>query len=43
VTDSALGDTAEHIASHFVAAKIKHFPSKNLAEAKEWILADSRG
>ena len=43
VTDSALGDAAEHIASHFVSAKIKHFQSKNLAEAKAWILAHSRG
>jgi hypothetical protein len=43
VTDSALGDAAEHIAAHFVSAKIKHFQSKNLAEAKAWILADSRG
>jgi hypothetical protein len=41
VTDSALGDAAEHIASHLVSAKIKHFPSKNLLEAKAWILADS--
>jgi hypothetical protein len=43
VTDSALGDAAEHIASHFVSAKIKHFQSKNLAEAKAWILAAPRG
>jgi len=43
VTDSALGDAAEHIASHFVSAKIKHFPSKNFAEAKAWILAHPRG
>jgi len=43
VTDSTLGDAAEHIASHFVSAKIKHFQSENLAEAKAWILADSRG
>jgi hypothetical protein len=43
VTDSALGDAAEHIAAHFVSAKIKHFQSKNLAEAKAWILADPRG
>jgi hypothetical protein len=43
VTDSALGDAAEHIASHFVSAKIKHFPSKNLAEAKAWILVAPKG
>ena len=27
VTDSPFGDAAEHIASHFVAAEIKHFPA----------------
>ena len=27
VTDSALGDVAEHLASHFVSAEIKHFPA----------------
>jgi hypothetical protein len=43
VTDSALGDVAEHIASHFVSAKIKHFQSKDLEKAKAWILADPRG
>jgi hypothetical protein len=43
VTDSALGDAAEHIASHFVSAKIKHFQSKDLAEAKAWILVASKG
>ena len=43
VTDSALGDAAEHIASHFVSAKIKHFQPENLSEAKAWILAHSRG
>lgn len=43
VTDSALGDAAEHIAAHFVSAKIKHFQSKNFAEAKAWILADTKG
>jgi SpoIIAA-like len=26
VTDSALGDVAEHLTSHFVSAEIKHFP-----------------
>ena len=43
VTDSSLGDAAEHIASHFVSAKIKHFQSKNLAEAKAWILVAPKG
>jgi len=37
VTDSSLGEAAEHIASHFVAAKIKHFPAGQLDEAKTWV------
>lgn len=37
VTDSHLGDAAEHIASHFVAAEIKHFPAGEVAEATAWI------
>ena len=37
VTDSALGDAAEKIASHFVSAEIKHFPAGEIAEAKAWI------
>ncbi len=37
VTDSPLGEAAEHIASHFVAATIKHFPAGHLDEAKTWV------
>jgi hypothetical protein len=37
VTDSHLGDAAEHIASHFVAAEIKHFPAGEADEARAWI------
>ena len=37
VTDSLLGEDAEHIASHFVAAIIKHFPYGHLDEAKTWV------
>lgn len=37
VTDSHLGDAAEHIASHFVAAEIRHFPADAMDEAREWI------
>ncbi len=39
VTDSALGSVAEHLASHFVAAEIKRFPSGEVEAAKEWILS----
>lgn len=37
VTDSHLGDAAEHIAAHFVAAQVRHFPAEGIAEAREWI------
>ena len=38
VTDSPLGELAERIASHFVAAKIKGFNYDDLALAIEWIV-----
>jgi SpoIIAA-like len=38
VTDSHLGDVAEHLASHFVSAKIRHFPAEQLGQAREWII-----
>ena len=37
VTDSHMGDAAEHITSHFVAAEIKHFPAGEIDEARAWI------
>jgi hypothetical protein len=37
VTDSALGDIAPRLASHFVAAEIKHFPAGSLEAARQWI------
>ena len=37
VTDLLLGEAAEHIASNFVAAIIKHFPYDHLDEAKTWV------
>lgn len=39
VTDSALGKVAEHLASHFVSAEIKQFPSGETEAAKQWILS----
>jgi hypothetical protein len=39
VTDSALGDVAEHLAAHFVSAEIKHFPSGEVEAARQWILS----
>lgn len=38
VTDSVLGNVAEHLASHFVSAEIKHFHSKELENAKKWAI-----
>lgn len=37
VTDSVLGDFAEKVANHFVAADIKHFGFDELQEAQNWI------
>jgi hypothetical protein len=38
VTDSALGNIAEHLVSHFVSAEIKQFPASAVEAAKRWIL-----
>ena len=38
VTDSALGNVAERLASHFVSAEIRHFPVGELEAAKQWIM-----
>jgi hypothetical protein len=38
VTDSALGNVAEHLASHFVSAEIRHFPAGELETAKQWVM-----
>jgi SpoIIAA-like len=38
VTDSALGNVAEHLMSHFVSAEIRHFPAGGLEAAKQWII-----
>lgn len=40
VTNSVVADFAEHIASHFINAKIKHFDYDKLEDAKNWILTD---
>jgi stage II sporulation SpoAA-like protein len=37
VTDALLGDLAEKLASHFVAAKIRHFPAAQAEAAQQWI------
>lgn len=38
VTDSALGNVAEHLASHFVSAQIRRFAAGELDSAKQWIM-----
>jgi hypothetical protein len=39
VTDSALGNVAERLASHFVSAEIRRFASGETEAAKQWILS----
>jgi len=41
VTDSPLGNVAEHITGHFISAEVKHFPAGEGEAARTWILADS--
>ncbi|MGE5696584.1 MAG: STAS/SEC14 domain-containing protein [Candidatus Sericytochromatia bacterium] len=41
VTDSHLGDVAEHLTSHFVSAEIKHFPAGQIDAARQWIISGS--
>jgi hypothetical protein len=38
VTDSALGNVAEHLASHFVSAEIRRFPAGELEAARRWVM-----
>jgi hypothetical protein len=38
VTDSALGNVAERLASHFVSAEIRHFSAGELEAAKQWVM-----
>jgi hypothetical protein len=37
VTDAKIGTLGEKLASHFVAALIKHFPAGQVAAAEKWI------
>ena len=38
VTDSAMGNVAERLASHFVSAEIRHFSAGELEAAKRWVM-----
>jgi hypothetical protein len=40
VTDSHLGDFAEHLASHFIAAEIRPFRAGQVEQARHWIIGD---
>lgn len=40
VTDSAIGNIAEHLATHFVSAQIKHFNSSESEAARHWVMKD---
>jgi hypothetical protein len=37
VTDAKIGEIAPKLASHFVAAEIRHFPAGQVREAEKWI------
>jgi hypothetical protein len=37
VTDSTLGNVAEHLVSHFVSAEIRQFPASGVDAARQWI------
>lgn len=38
VTDSPLGDVAEKLVAHFVAAEVRHFPADQRSAAEAWIV-----
>lgn len=40
-TDSALGNIAESLVSHFVSTEVKHFPASQADAARQWILEAS--
>jgi hypothetical protein len=41
VTDSHLADVAEHLGSHFVSARIQHFPAGQIEQARQRIIDGS--
>lgn len=38
VTDSALGNVAQNLASHFVSAEIRRFAAGDLEAARQWVM-----
>ena len=43
VTDSAMANVAETIASHFVSAEVRHFSAEDLDSARQWIMDSTSG
>jgi hypothetical protein len=41
VTDSALGNVAEHLVAHFVSAEIRRFGAGELDVAERWVIGGS--
>ncbi len=41
VTDSFVGEMAEHLASHFIAAKIRHFSLDDMPSAEAWLQGEA--
>jgi hypothetical protein len=39
VTDSTIGGFVEHVAKHFVRAKINSFPFSEIEKAKQWLIS----
>ena len=39
VTDSPVGSALEHLASHFVSAKIQHFRATDSQAARTWVMS----
>ncbi|MDX1804197.1 MAG: STAS/SEC14 domain-containing protein [Alcanivorax sp.] len=39
VTDSSLGDIAEKVGRHFVAAQVRHFDYDDLPSARDWLIS----
>jgi hypothetical protein len=38
VTDSPLGDLAEHLVAHFISAEVRHFANNETNRALNWIV-----
>jgi len=41
VTDSKMGDVAERLGAHFIAAQVRHFQAGQAEAAKQWIVGSA--